>query len=83
MLQGYSFAKFGATYPSAGGLLEYVNRGFGVGHIASITAWLVYSANIIVTAMVAVSFGSYASSMFAEGERGLGQGLRRAGRRSR
>ena len=65
MLQGYSFAKFGATYPSAGGLLEYVSRGFGVGHTASITAWLVYSANIIVTAMVAVSFGSYASSMFA------------------
>ena len=22
MLQGYSFAKFGATYPSAGGLLD-------------------------------------------------------------
>ena len=66
MLQGYSFAKFGATYPSAGGLLEYVSRGFGVGHTASITAWLVYSANIIVTAMVAVSFGSYASSMFAD-----------------
>ena len=31
-LQGYSFAKFGARYPSAGGLLEYVVRGFGNGH---------------------------------------------------
>src|SRR6516225_8985776 len=29
MLQGYSFAKFGARYPSAGGILEYVLRGFG------------------------------------------------------
>ena len=28
-LQGYSFAKFGARYPSAGGLLEYVAKGFG------------------------------------------------------
>ena len=28
-LQGYSFAKLGAQYPSAGGLLEYVARGFG------------------------------------------------------
>jgi amino acid transporter len=65
MLQGYSFAKFGATYPSAGGMLEYVGRGFGLGHVSAITAWLVYSANAIVTAMVAVSFGSYASSMFA------------------
>jgi amino acid transporter len=65
MLQGYSFAKFGATYPSAGGMLEYVGRGFGLGHVSAVTAWLVYSANAIVTAMVAVSFGSYASSMFA------------------
>lgn len=63
-LQGYSFAKFGARYPSAGGLLEYVAKGMGDGHITGITAWLTYSANAIVTAMVAVSFGSYASSMF-------------------
>ena len=27
VLQGYSFAKFGARYPSAGGLLEYVAAG--------------------------------------------------------
>jgi amino acid transporter len=30
-LQGYSFAKLGARYPSAGGLLEYVAKGFGGG----------------------------------------------------
>ncbi len=66
MLQGYSFAKFGAAYPSAGGMLEYVSRGFGQGHVSAVTAWLVYIANIIVTAMVAVSFGSYASSMFTD-----------------
>ena len=66
-LQGYSFAKLGARYPSAGGLLEYVNRGFGEGHIATVVAWLVYIANGIVTAMVALSFGSYASSAFADG----------------
>src|SRR4029453_6893087 len=64
-LQGYSFAKLGARYPSAGGLLEYVNRGFGQGHISTVVAWLVYIANGIVTAMVAISFGSYASSAFA------------------
>jgi amino acid transporter len=67
-LQGYSFAKLGARYPSAGGLLEYVNRGFGEGHIATVVAWLVYIANGIVTAMVALSFGSYASTSFADGD---------------
>ncbi len=67
LLQGYSFAKFGARYPSAGGLLEYVIRAFGNGHVAGIMAWLLLGANAIVTGMVAVSFGSYASSAFAGG----------------
>ncbi len=66
LLQGYSFAKLGARYPSAGGLLEYVAKGFGEGNVTGITAWLTYSANAIVTAMVAVSFGSYASAVFAD-----------------
>ena len=66
-LQGYSFAKLGARYPSAGGLLEYVAKATGNGHFTGVTAWLVYIANAIVTAMVAVSFGSYAASTFAEG----------------
>ena len=61
--QGYSFAKFGARYPSAGGLLEYLARGFGTGHVTGASCWLTYASNIIVTALVAVSFGSYASSL--------------------
>ena len=70
LLQGYSFGKLGARYPSAGGLLEYVRAGFGNGHVTGVTAWLVYAANAIVTAMVAVSFGSYASSAFSDGDAG-------------
>jgi amino acid transporter len=66
-LQGYSFGKLGARFPSAGGLLEYVNQGFGEGHVSTVVAWLTYLANGIVTAMVALSFGSYASSAFAGG----------------
>ena len=65
-LQGYSFAKLGARFPSAGGLMEYVAKGFGDGHVTGVTAWLTYSANAIVTAMVAVSFGSYASAVFTD-----------------
>ena len=80
-LQGYSFAKFGARYPSAGGLLEYVVRGFGDGHVTGVIAWLILAANAIVTGMVAVSFGSYASSAVGGRRRGLGQGLRGAGGR--
>ena len=61
ILQGYSFSKFGARYPSAAGLLEYVKRGFGDGHMTGTMAWLILMTNAIVTSMVAVSFGSYAS----------------------
>jgi amino acid transporter len=32
LLQDYSFAKLGARFPSAGGLLEYVVRGYGDCH---------------------------------------------------
>ena len=77
ILNGYSFAKFGARFPSAGGLLEYVARGFGDGHITGVVAWLVLATNAIVTGMVAVSFGSYASDAVAVGQLGLGQDLRR------
>jgi amino acid transporter len=66
-LQGYSFAKFGARYPSAGGMLEYVVRGYGDGHITGVIAWLLLGANAIITGMVAVSFGSYASEAVADG----------------
>ena len=66
MLQGYSFAKFGSRYPSAGGFLEYVRRGFGNGHLLGIVAWLLLAVNCIITAMVAVSFGSYASGAFSD-----------------
>src|SRR5215216_3661252 len=47
-LQGYSFSKFGARYPSAGGFLEYLVRGYGNGHVTGITSWLIFAANAII-----------------------------------
>src|SRR5437868_6425310 len=49
-LQGYSFAKLGARYPSAGGFLEYVVRCYGNGRVTGVTAWLVFATNAIITA---------------------------------
>jgi amino acid transporter len=51
------FALLGAAGEAA--------KATGNGHFTGITAWLTYLANAIVTAMVAVSFGSYATSTFA------------------
>jgi amino acid transporter len=69
-LQGYSFAKLGAKYPTGGGLLTYLSKGFGEGHIAGIGAWLFFTAGSIVVAMIASSFGGYASSVVAGGHEG-------------
>jgi amino acid transporter len=65
-LQGYSFGKMGAHFPSGSGLIEYVAQGFGEGHFTGITAWLAFMSQCIITAMVAVAFGGYASSMFTD-----------------
>ena len=70
MLQGYSFAKLGSRFPAAGGFLEYVIHGYGDGHVAGVVSWLAGTTNAIITAMVAVSFGSYASDAFADGSDG-------------
>ena len=64
-LLGYVCVKLGTRYPSSGGLVTYLIEGFGRGRLVGIASWLGYiAAIVIVTAMVAVSFGSYAKSLF-------------------
>src|SRR6186713_966084 len=64
-LLGYTSVKLGVRFPSSGGLIAYLVAGFGNGRLVGIAAWLGYmSAIVIVGAMVAVSFGSYATSLF-------------------
>lgn len=69
-LQGYSFAKLGATYPSGGGILTFLSKGFGEGHLAGIGSWLFFTAGSIVVAMIATSFGGYASAVLTEDDAG-------------
>jgi amino acid transporter len=64
-LLGYNVVKLGVRYPSSGGLFAYMIQGFGNGRLVGIAAWLGYfAAIVIVCSMVAVSFGSYATSLF-------------------
>jgi len=64
-LLGYVCVKLGTRYPSSGGLVTYLIEGFGRGRLVGIASWLGYiAAIVIVIAMVAVSFGSYATSLF-------------------
>ena len=64
-LLGYVCVKLGARFPSSGGLITYLVEGFGKGRLVGIASWLGYiAAVVIVCSMVAVSFGSYATSLF-------------------
>ena len=64
-LLGYVCVKLGIRYPSSGGLITYLTEGFGTGRLVGIASWLGYmAAMVIVCSMVAVSFGSYATSLF-------------------
>ncbi len=64
-LLGYTVVKLGVRYPSSGGLFAYMMQGFGNGRLVGIAAWLGYfAAIVIVCSMVAVAFGSYATSLF-------------------
>lgn len=65
-LLGYVVAKLGARYPSSGGIVTFLLKGFGNGRITGIVSWLLYFAALIVTAMVSVSFGNYATALFFE-----------------
>jgi amino acid transporter len=64
-LLAYNIVKLGIRYPSEGGLIEYLRQGFGNGRLLGIAAWLGYAAAfVVVAAMLAVSFGSYATTLF-------------------
>jgi amino acid transporter len=64
-LLAYNVVRLGIRYPSEGGLIEYLRQGFGNGRLLGIASWLGYAAAfVVVAAMLAVSFGSYATTLF-------------------
>jgi amino acid transporter len=72
-LLGYTVVKLGVRYPSSGGIIAYLIEGFGNGRLVGIASWLGYfAAIVIVCSMVAVSFGSYATSLFVGDDAGSG-----------
>jgi amino acid transporter len=73
LLLGYNVVKLGVRYPSSGGLIAYLLEGFGNGRLVGIASWLGYfAAIVIVCSMVAVAFGSYATSLFVGNDAAAG-----------
>jgi amino acid transporter len=65
-LSTYSYAKLSAKYPSAGGPVEFLVRGFGDGVLSggfNIVLWIGY---VFVLALYAKAFGGYAITFLPE-----------------
>ena len=63
LLSGYSMAKLGARYPAAGGIVEYLTQGYGVGLVSGALSILLYISALVALALVAKTFGSYAVAL--------------------
>ncbi len=63
LLSGYSLAKLASAYPSRGGIVEYLVQGYGEGIFSGSVSVLFYLSAMVAIAMVAKTFGTYASMM--------------------
>lgn len=71
LLSTYSYAKLGAKYPSAGGPVEFLIKGFGDGILSggfNILLWLGY---VFVLSLYAKAFAGYAVTFIREDTTGV------------
>ena len=62
ILCGYSLSKLAITYPSRGGIIEYLVQSYGEGFFSGSLGVLFYMAQLVALAAVAKSFGTYAAT---------------------
>jgi amino acid transporter len=62
LLSTYSYAKLGATFPSAGGAVHFVVKSFGDGVLAGGLNLFMWAGYIISLALYATAFGGYAAT---------------------
>ncbi len=62
LLSTYSYARLGATFPSAGGAVHFLVKGLGDGVLAGGLNLFMWIGYIISLALYATAFGSYAAT---------------------
>jgi amino acid transporter len=62
LLSTYSYARLGATFPSAGGAVYFLVKGLGDGVLAGGLNLFMWAGYIISLALYATAFGSYAAT---------------------
>ncbi len=75
MLSAYSLGRLGATFPAAGGIVEYLGQSFGVGIFSGGMSIVMYIAAVVSLSLVAKAFGAYALTFLPDGMAGEWGGL--------
>ncbi len=66
LLSTYSYAKLGATFPSAGGAVHFLVKSFGDGVFAGGLNLFMWAGYIISLALYATAFGNYAATFITD-----------------
>src|SRR5262249_36612919 len=64
LLSTYSYAKLGATFPSAGGAVHFLVKGYGDGVFAGGVNLFMWGGEIISLSLYSTPFGTYAATFF-------------------
>ena len=64
LLTSYSYLKLTLRYPTEGGTVEFLNRGFGTGIVTGAANILLCFSYVVLLAIYAYALGSYAASFF-------------------
>lgn len=64
LITSYSYVKLSLKYPDRGGTVKFINQGFGVGVFSGGINNLLWISYIIMLALYASAFGSYAPNLF-------------------
>lgn len=66
LITSYSYARMSVTYPSEGGTVEFLVKGFGEGMFSGGLNVLLWISYVIMLALYSYAFGGYAASFFPE-----------------
>jgi len=73
LLTSYSYAKLAVTYPSRGGTVIFLNRGFGSGMLTGTLNVLLWLSYIVMLSLYALAFGSYGATFLPDAWQGAGK----------
>lgn len=69
LLTSYSYLRLTLAYPGEGGTVDFLNRAFGGGILTGAACILLLLSYIVLLAVYAYAFGSYAADFFPEASR--------------